>query len=205
MVGMAPLLSPLKVTQWLKSVFLVIGGCGFIGFHVVKALLNKRIWPSVLVMSRHPAHNQLAGAFYHAGGMTSAEQVRTLLDEIRPSTVIHTASPIAAGNTEDWQYFYKTNVGETKNVLECAVASTYVKAFVYISSVSVIENSSFDYVDETAPMATSTSKLNYCSKSETLADQYAQNSNKKTGLRTTCLRIISVYGLRDIRMILGVV
>ena len=70
MVGMAHLLSPLKVTQWLKSVFLVIGGWGFIGFHVVKALLKERTWPSVLIMSRHPARNQLAGAFYHAGGMT---------------------------------------------------------------------------------------------------------------------------------------
>ena len=90
------MLSPLA-----KAGVLVVGGCGFVGFHVVKALLEEGgTWPCVHVMSRDPTPcNQLAGASYHVGDMTSAEQVRTLLDEIRPSTVIHAASPIATGNT----------------------------------------------------------------------------------------------------------
>ncbi|KAK0514456.1 hypothetical protein JMJ35_003073 [Cladonia borealis] len=188
-----------------EGAVLVIGGCGFVGFHVVKALLEVKSWSSVHVMSRNPARNQLAGAFYHVGDMTSAAQVRTLLDEIRPSVVIHNASPIALGNAEDWQYWYRTNVGGTKNVLDCAAAGTYVKAFVYTSSVSIIDKASFDYVDETAPMATITSKLNYYSKSKALADQYVLDSNNKTGLRTTCLRITSVYGTRDNQMIPGAI
>ena len=170
---------------------LVVGGCGFVGFHVVKALLEEReTWPSVHVMSRGPTRNRHAGASYHVGDMTSTEQVRTLLDDIRPSTIIHTASPSATGDTEkNWQYFYKFNVPGTKSVLDCAAASTYVKAFVYTSSVSVIEISSFDYADETMPIATSTSKLHYYRKSKALADQYVLDSNNKTGLRTICLRI----------------
>ena len=52
-------------------------------------------------------------------------------------------------------------------------------------------------------MATSTSRLNYYSKFKALADQYVLDSNNKTGLRTTCLRVISVYGPRDIQMIPG--
>ena len=184
-----------------EGAVLVIGGCGFVGFHVVEALLGEKTWPSVHVMSRNPARNQLAGAFYHVGDMTSTDKVRTLLDEIRPSVIIHTASPVALGNAEDWQYWYRTNVGGTKNVLDCAAASTYVKAFVYTSSVSVIDKATFDYVDENAPMATITSKLSYYSKSKALADQYVLDSNNKTGLRTTCLRITSVYGPRDNQMI----
>ena len=122
--------------------------------------------------------------------MISTEQVRTLLDDIRPSTIIHTASPSATGDTEkNWQYFYKFNVPGTNTVLDCAAASAYVKAFVYTSSVSVIEKSSFDYADETMPIATSTSKLHYYRKSKALADQYVLDSNNKTGLRTICLRI----------------
>ena len=196
-----PLLSPTQTRAMADEGVLVIGGCGFVGFHVVNALLGERTWPSVHVMSRDPTRNQLAGAFYHVGDMTSAEQVRTLLDEIRPSIVIHTASPIATGNTGNWQYFYRTNVEGTKNVLDCAISSTYVKAFVYTSSVTVIEKSSFDFIDETAPIATSTSKLNYYSKSKALADQYVLDSNNKTGLRTICLRLPVVYGPRDNQMI----
>lgn len=177
---------------------LVVGGCGFVGFHVVKALLEDGTWPSVHVMSRDPTRNQLADASYHVGDMTSAEQVRTLLDEIRPSTIIHTASPSATGDTEkNWQYFYKFNVGGTKTVLDCAAATTYVKAFVYTSSVSVIEKSSFEYVDETMPIATNTSKLHYYPKSKALADQYVLDSNNKTGLQTVVLRITGIYGPRD--------
>ena len=66
---------------------LVIGGCGFIRFHIVKALLDKKTWTSVQVMSLNPARNQLTGSFYHVEDMTSTTQVRTLLDEIRPSTI----------------------------------------------------------------------------------------------------------------------
>lgn len=129
--------------------------------------------------------------------MTSADQVRTLIDEFRPSTVIHTASPIATGDTENWQHFYRINVGGTKIVVDCAAASNYVKAFVYTSSASGIEKSSFDYADETAPIATSTSEFYYYPKSKALADQYVLDSNNMTGLRTVCLRITSIYGPRD--------
>ena len=50
-------------------------------------------------------------------------------------------------------------------------------------------------------MATNTSKLNYYSKSKALVDQYVLDLNNRTGLRTTCLRITSVYGPRDNQMI----
>ena len=156
-------------------------------------------------MSRNPARNQVAGAFYHVRDMTSTEQVRTHLDKVRPSTIIHTASPIATGKAEKWQYWYRTNVGGTKNDLDCAAASTYVKAFVYTSSVLVIDKSPYDYLDETPPMATSTSKLNYDSKPKALADHYVLDSNNKTGLRTTCLRIPSIYGPRDNQLIPGAI
>ena len=102
-------------------------------------------------------------------------------------------------------YWYRANVGGTKNVLDCAAAGTYVKAFVYTSSVSVIDKLSFDYIDEPAPMATITSKLNYYGKSKTLADQYVLDSNNKSGLRTTCLRVTSVHGPRDNQKIQGAI
>ena len=202
--GIAPLLSTLKAKPMAKGGVLVVGGCGFVGFHVVKALLEEEgAWPSVHVMSRDPTRNRLAGASYHVGDMASAEQVRRLLEEIRPTTIIHTASPVAMGNTENWQYFYKINFGGTKTLLECAAASTCVKAFVYTSSVSIIEKSSFNYADETMPIATSTSKLHYYPKSKALADQYVLDSNNKAGLRTICLRITGVYGPRDNQQIPG--
>ena len=51
---------------------LVIGGCGFLGFHVVKALVSEHNW-SVHVLSRKPSRNRVEGAQYHTGSVLSPD------------------------------------------------------------------------------------------------------------------------------------
>ena len=186
------------------GVVLVTGGCGFVGFHVVKALRDDKIWPEVHVVSRNPSRNRQEEVTYHAGDVTSPEQIQKLLAEIQPSTIIHTASPVSAGNAANERTFMDVNLKGTQNLLKCAAASPHVSAFIYTSSSSVLAGSSFHNADENAPLITKTTRgVNYYSKSKALADQYVLDANGKCGVGTVCLRIASVYGERDNQMIPG--
>ncbi len=84
---------------------LVIGGCGFIGYHIVKALLAEKE-PSFLVhvMSRNPNRNQVPGQEYHVGDSTPEESVTKILTAVQPVAISHLASPVPAGTPAATSY-----------------------------------------------------------------------------------------------------
>ena len=175
---------------------LVIGGCGFVGFHIVKALLDDSTWSSVHVMSRNPSSNQVEGAQYHSGNVTSTDQVLSVLAVVRPSVIIYAAAPLATGAAHGNSHF-NTTVKGVHNVLDAAISSQYVKAFVYTSSTTVLDLSPHDCVKEDAPLLSASSRADHYSKSKAIADKTVQESNGKGGLRTVCLRPCLIYGERD--------
>lgn len=75
---------------------LVIGGCGFVGFHVVEALLEDPAWSPVSVISRNPDHNRCEGASYHNGDICNSDEIRRLLADLKPRIIFHTAAHRAA-------------------------------------------------------------------------------------------------------------
>lgn len=186
-----------------KNTVLVVGGCGCVGFHIVKALLEDAAYWTVHVISRNPSKNKLDGVQYHAGDIGSLQEIRLLFDAIRPHVVVHAASPIAAGNTSDAASFVRTNVKGTENLLECSVLIGSVSAFVYTSSVSVMAGSIFHFTEETAPVLTRASQGNLYGKSKALAESLVLATNGEAGVRTISLRLASVYGERDNQLIPG--
>lgn len=182
---------------------LVVGGCGFVGYHIVKTFIQDSTWTSVHVMSRNPSSNQVEGAHYHSGSLTSFEQVRSLLADIRPSLIIHTASPAGSGDAGNRRYFHEINVKGTQNLLKAAIASEHVRTFIYTSSVEVIEGSSHNFVTEDAQIFTITSRTDYYAKTKAIADQAVLDANGMGGVRTLCLRLAGVYGERDSQAIPG--
>ncbi len=181
---------------------LVIGGCGFIGYHVVKALLaEKEPSFSVHVMSRNPNRNQVPRAEYHAGDFTSEEDATKILAAVQPVVIFHAASPVPAGNGSSDKFFFDTNVVGTETLLRVAAACKSVKAFVYTSSSGVLKGDSYDMGDETWPMKTATTRnSNAYTASKAIADQLVQDLNGEYFL-TVCLRVCAVYGERDSQMI----
>ena len=184
---------------------LVVGGCGFVGFHIVRRLLEDQCCTSVTVLSRNPNRNRLAGVSYHAGDITSKETVRSLLSEIQPTVIIHSASPISIGDDVDKSQFYNGNVKGTQNLLECAASTPSVKALVYTSSMTVMAGTSFVSLKETAPLLNNDSRANYYSKTKAIADASVLAADSPAGLRTACLRLAAVYGERDNQLIPGAV
>ena len=95
-----------------KDIELVTGGCGCVGFHVVKALLEEPSVAAVHVFSRNPSQNRLPGAIYHAGNLTSDGDIRSLITDVQPTVIFHVASPISSGSTENAKLFMQSTSEE---------------------------------------------------------------------------------------------
>ena len=174
------------------------------GYHIVSTFTQDSNWSSVHVMSRNPSRNQVEGAQYHSGSLTSFDQVQSLLAKIQPSLIIHTASPVS-GSSDNERYFHAVNVKGTQNLLKAAIASDHVKNFIYTSSVDVMEGSSHEFITEDARTFTLTSRADCYSKTKAIADQAVLDANGIGGLRTLCLRLTAVYGERDSQLIPGTI
>lgn len=126
---------------------LVVGGCGFLGWHIVDHLLNfpSETDPSVALPkitgdarfevptlgSRFPdykanvsvvdlrtTHNRLPGATYYDGDITSVDSMLEVFRAAKPDVVIHTATPsVLDGNKP---LLRKVNVDGTRTLVEVA-------------------------------------------------------------------------------------
>ena len=126
---------------------LVVGGCGFLGWHIVDQLLNfpsetdpsaalpkitddarfklpllgdryPRCVAKVSVVDLRTTNNRLPGAQYYDGDITSVDSMMEVFRAVKPDIVIHTASPsMLEGNKS---LLRKVNVDGTKTLLEVA-------------------------------------------------------------------------------------
>ena len=144
-----------------KGKVLVTGGCGCLGSYVVKHLLSASKFDSVHVIDVTQNKGTMqADAIYHKGDILSHSALASLLAEINPSVIIHTASPPAVGTKEAEKHTFKVNVAGTKNLLECALENNSVRAFVYTSSVGAYQSDSFNFATEDHPLRTAHSRGN---------------------------------------------
>ena len=161
---MAPV--PVQSKKALGNV-LVIGGCGFLGHHIVNQLLTSYSAKiSVLDLSttrnRRPDSD---GVSYYNGDITNLAEIVKIFGQAKPDVVIHTASPVALGETSaSHTLYYKVNVEGTKAVIE-ACQRTGVKALVYTSSASIVSDNTGDLInaDERWPIIPAKSQTEYYS------------------------------------------
>jgi UDP-glucose 4-epimerase len=121
---------------------LVTGGAGFIGSHLVDALIEAR--HEVRIFENHSTgsalslvHAHLSGARTHVGDVAFASDVEHAFDTFRPEVVYHLAAQIdVRKSVEDPAYDAHVNVIGTVNVLE-ACRTRDVRRFVLASSAAV--------------------------------------------------------------------
>ena len=75
-----------------KSV-LIVGGCGFLGHHIVSQLLECHAQVSVLDFKLD--RNRIQSVQYYQADISVKTDVETVLASVRPQVIIHTASPTA--------------------------------------------------------------------------------------------------------------
>jgi len=153
---------------------LVIGGCGFLGHHIVAQIISSWGASRVSVIdvrtdrNRRPESDKVT---YYDGDITQVSSLLDIFTKAKPEIVIHTASPLAVADasqkTKD--LYYKVNVEGTKAVIEaCQVKG--VKALVYTSSASVVSDNVSDLinVDERWPVVPPQFQTEYYSQTKVM-------------------------------------
>lgn len=189
---------------------LVIGGCGFLGRHIVSQLLEPST-SKVSVLDLRTTKNRLPGASYYDADITSPEAVRSVFEEVKPQIIIHTASPTAVEDGASASQkrvakalYNKVNVGGTRNLIEQAGKVGCVKAFVYTSSASTVHDGHSDLInaDERWPILRAPKQKDAYSESKGVAEELVLAANRKYGdMLTIALRPAGIFGEGDMQVI----
>ncbi|MCJ1264612.1 hypothetical protein MMC22_004486 [Lobaria immixta] len=193
---------------------LVIGGCGFLGYHIICAIRDNPevTCSSIHVMSRTPHTNRHPNVTYHIGDITDASCLAPLFAKIGPRIIFHCACPAAYHPGANATFFQQQIVIGTANVLTAATAEAAVLALIFTSSTTVVAGQTVVRAKEDAPVLTAASRENAYSKAKAVAETLVLASNKPVSdtsttsaadptysgyLRTVALRTTGMYGERD--------
>jgi UDP-glucose 4-epimerase len=132
---------------------LVTGGAGFVGHHLVRALVARGVTVSVLDDLSTGKLERLATTPHHfyRGSIASKDAVMEALQDV--DTVFHLAALVSVEESvRDPERAFYLNDTATRVVLDCA-AEAGVSRFVYSSSAAVFGNTTVVPVSESTPCA----------------------------------------------------
>ncbi|KAH7132578.1 hypothetical protein B0J11DRAFT_522026 [Dendryphion nanum] len=192
---------------------LVVGGVGFVGYHLVSYFVRHGSFKDITVLSRSAtsSSNRVQGATYCIGDLTRDDDIKKILDERKPSVIIHAVSPSpVTGTTKEYN---QVNIRGTESLLRLAKASEHVQVLIYTSSSTLAKGPQHLNLDESAPLANTDPKAAPYARSKAIADTMIlrANSPRPTSgagtwaghLATGSLRFPIVYGTRDVTAIPG--
>ena len=193
-------------TQDRLGSVLVFGGCGFVGYHIVRHFLDEPSCTSVSVVSRNPRDNRLPRVSYYPGNIADLVAMRSIIAQIQPKVIIHAACPSAVST--DARTTEQVVVEGTRNLLTAAVEVRSVRAFIFTSSATMAAGPEHLDLDENTPLADTSYKSHPYAYSKARADKMVLKANQtdepeRSGLRTACIRLPLVYGERDLVAIPG--
>ena len=131
-----------RSSRTVLSSALIIGGNGFLG-KTMPALISSR-HPDCQINLLDIGSSSLLDSGdthgYYQGDITNLASLIPIFQKLKPSVVIHCASPpIPTTGKGDEKLFFRVNVEGTRNVI-AACREAGVKALVYTSSASVVYN-----------------------------------------------------------------
>ncbi|MDI6871531.1 MAG: NAD-dependent epimerase/dehydratase family protein [Bacillota bacterium] len=172
---------------------IVTGGAGFIGSHLVDALVQRG--DEVLViddLSTGREENLNPRAHFVEASVCSSEAFGAIVD-FRPEIVFHLAGQASVGrSTEDPAKDLEVNVVGTLNVA-IACANAHAERLVFSSSAAVYGNPVALPISEIHP----TEPLSPYGLSKLTAEKYLGLLRLQHGLDTVVLRYANVYGPRQ--------
>lgn len=172
---------------------LVTGGAGFIGSHIVDALLGEGHEVGVLDnLSAGGSHHLNASARFLQADILSPEAAK-FVREFRPEAVIHHAAQIDVQTSLKQPLLdAQVNILGTIAILELC-RELGVRKFVYASSAAVYGSPRYLPVDEKHPLQ----PLSFYGISKHTPEHYIEAYSALHGLGYTILRYANVYGIRQ--------
>ncbi|UFU02628.1 UDP-glucose 4-epimerase GalE [Ruania suaedae] len=180
--------------------WLVTGGAGYIGAHVVRAFTEAGI-PAVVVDDLSSGIESFVpeGVPWERASILDTERLTQVLREHECAGVVHVAGFKYAGvSVQRPLHTYTQNVTGTVSVLE-AMAAAEVGSIVFSSSAATYGTPSVDLVTEETP----TTPESPYGESKLIGEWLLADQARATGLRHTSLRYFNVVGsgspdLRDV-------
>jgi nucleoside-diphosphate-sugar epimerase len=175
---------------------LVTGGSGFLGSHLVEALINRGEQVRVLVRSTSKMdHLEPLGIELCYGDLKDIQSLRSAVQDI--DRVYHCAAQVADWGR--WDQFEKSNVIGTRNILQAALEKR-VDKFIHVSSTDVYGLPDSP-VDETAPFHLR--GWPYCD-TKIEAEEMVWKYYHQKGLPISVVRPQNIYGPRSRTFVLDI-
>lgn len=169
---------------------LVIGGCGYIGSHMVKCLLDEGHKVTVLDDLSSGFRDSLLGGELVVGDFGN----RTLLDDLFSSVkfdgVLHFASFIQVGESVvNPAKYYQNNVANTLNLLE-AMKERCLVPLIFSSTAAVFGEPAYVPINEAHPRQ----PINPYGMSKYMVEAMLRDFDRAYGLRSVALRYFNAAG-----------
>ncbi len=177
---------------------LVTGAAGFIGSHIVDALLERGDNVTIVDHLRRSPRPWVAealrsGAQLHVVDVRDLDKLRGAFEAVRPEVVMHLAAQAdVRRSVADPAYDVQVNVAGTVSVLEAA-RHVDARRVLFASTAAAYGNPEQVPTAEDAPLA----PLSPYGTSKAAAEWYLDQYARLHGLSTLSLRMANVYGPRQ--------
>ncbi|MFJ8851508.1 UDP-glucose 4-epimerase GalE [Streptomyces sp. NPDC102437] len=171
--------------------WLITGGAGFIGAHVVRAMSEAGERVAVYDdLSTGDRSRLPADVPFIQGSTLDADLLRSTLAELRVRGVVHLAAKKqVAESVERPLFYYRENVQGLQTLLEAA-ADSEVRAFLFSSSAAVYGMPDVRLVTETTPCA----PINPYGETKLAGEWLVRAAGKAHGIATASMRYFNVAG-----------
>ncbi len=173
-----------------KLAILIIGGCGYIGTHMVKALLSAG--HDVVTLDNLSKGNRdlLPGGVFVGGDINDAVVLEQVFASRHFDAVMHFSAFTEVGESvRDPQKYYRNNVAGTLNLLQ-AMQRHDVKRFIFSSSAAVYGEPDYTPIDENHPCR----PTNPYGRTKLMVEDILRDYDQAYGLRFIALRYFNAAG-----------
>jgi UDP-glucose 4-epimerase len=170
--------------------FLVVGGAGYIGSHMVKQLLSAGHELVVADNLSTGYRCAVTGGTLVELDIADAQALDALFAQHHFDAVFHFASFIQVGEsvTEPAKY-YQNNFAATLTLLQAMVRAR-IKNFIFSSTAAVYGDPAYVPIDEAHPKAA----INPYGRSKWMVEQMLEDFDRAYGLKSVCLRYFNAAG-----------
>lgn len=170
--------------------FLIVGGAGYIGSHMVKALLDEGHSVATLDNLSKGHHKAVLGGEFIQGDLGDPSLLKQIFSTRKIDCVMHFAAFIEVGESvQDPLKYYVNNSGKTLELLS-SMKKHGVDKFILSSTAAVYGEPEKTPIEECQPQI----PVNPYGRSKQFLEAVLQDCREAYGIRSTCLRYFNAAG-----------